>query len=218
MTYVDVILPVPLQGMFTYSLPEGVALQVGMRVLVGFGRGKTYVGLAARLHRTKPEGYEVKPIQQVLDSAPVVSDSQLHLWYWIADYYMSPIGDVYKAALPGGLKSEDGYRPKTETYIRLTPQYRSVAALHIALNVLSRAKKQLDAFTCYLELSHWDEIEDGGPVSTGSQPPSVVEITREELLNASQASAETLRLLEKRQPNPAQWYRPIRGHAASEPG
>ena len=199
MTYVDVILPVPLQGMFTYSLPEGVALQVGMRVLVGFGRGKTYVGLAARLHRTKPEGYEVKPIQQVLDSAPVVSDSQLHLWYWIADYYMSPIGDVYKAALPGGLKSEDGYRPKTETYIRLTPQYRSVAALHIALNVLSRAKKQLDAFTCYLELSHWDEIEDGGPVSTGSQPPSVVEITREELLNASQASAETLRLLEKRQ-------------------
>ena len=199
MTYVDVILPVPLQGMFTYSLPEGVALQVGMRVLVGFGRGKTYVGLAARLHRTKPEGYEVKPIQQVLDSAPVVSDSQLHLWYWIADYYMSSIGDVYKAALPGGLKSEDGYRPKTETYIRLTPQYRSVAALHIALNVLSRAKKQLDAFTCYLELSHWDEIEDGGPVSTGSQPPSVVEITREELLNASQASAETLRLLEKRQ-------------------
>ena len=199
MTYVDVILPVPLQGMFTYSLPEGMALQVGMRVLVGFGRGKTYVGLAARLHRTKPEGYEVKPIQQVLDSAPVVSDSQLHLWYWIADYYMSPIGDVYKAALPGGLKSEDGYRPKTETYIRLTPQYRSVAALHIALNVLSRAKKQLDAFTCYLELSHWDEIEDGGPVSTGSQPPSVVEITREELLNASQASAETLRLLEKRQ-------------------
>ena len=199
MTYVDVILPVPLQGMFTYSLPEGVALQVGMRVLVGFGRGKTYVGLAARLHSTKPEGYEVKPIQQVLDSTPVVTDGQLRLWYWIADYYMSPIGDVYKAALPAGLKAEDGYHPKTETYIRLTPQYCSVAALHLALNVLSRAKKQLDAFTCYLELSHWDEIEDGGPASPGSQPPSVVEITREELLNASQASAETLRLLEKRQ-------------------
>ena len=191
--YADVILPVPLQGLFTYAVPEGMAVGEGVRVLVGFGRSKTYVGLVARVHDVKPEGYEVKPVQQVLDQRPVVTPQQLQLWRWIGDYYLSPVGEVYKTALPGGLKAEDGYRPRTETYIRLTEQYRTVAALHIALNVLARARKQLEAFTCYLELSHWDLVEDHAP------SPGVVEVTREELMNASQASAETLRQLEKRQ-------------------
>ena len=190
MSYADVILPVPLRGVFTYALAEGMSVQVGERVLVPFGRSKTYVGLVARVHDQKPADYDVKDILQRLDVAPIVTAEQLRLWQWVSDYYLSPIGEVYKAALPSGLKAEDGYRPKTETYIRLTEQYRSVPALHIALNVLARAKKQLDAFTCYLELSHWDEIEDG------REP---VEVTREELLNASQASAETIKLLEKRQ-------------------
>ena len=193
MMYADVILPVPLQGLFTYAVPEGMAVGEGVRVLVGFGRSKTYVGLVARVHDVKPEGYEVKPVQQVLDQQPVVTPQQLQLWRWIGDYYLSPVGEVYKTALPGGLKAEDGYRPRTETYIRLTEQYRTVAALHIALNVLARARKQLEAFTCYLELSHWDLVEDHAP------GPGVVEVTREELMNASQASAETLRQLEKRQ-------------------
>ena len=194
MTYADVILPVPLEGLFTYAVPEDMAVGVGMRVLVGFGRSKQYVGLVARLHDKKPEGYEVKPIQQLLDAKPIVTDTQLKLWFWIADYYLSPIGDVYKAALPAGLKAEDGYRPKTETFIRLTEQYRHVAALHIALNVLARAKKQLDAFTSYLELSGWDQVDDANTESL-----EVHEVTREELMNASQASAETIKMLEKRQ-------------------
>ena len=191
--YADVILPVPLQGLFTYAVPEGMTVGEGMRVLVGFGRSKTYVGLVARVHHVKPQGYEVKPIQQQIDQQPMVTPQQLQLWHWISDYYLSPIGEVYKTALPSGLKAEDGYKPKTETYIRLTEQYRHVAALHIALNVLARAKKQLEAFTCYLELSHWDLVEDDDPCL------KVVEVTREELMNASQASAETIRQLEKRQ-------------------
>ena len=193
MMYADVILPVPLQGLFTYTVPEGMTVGEGMRVLVGFGRSKTYVGLVARVHHVKPQGYEVKPIQQQIDQQPMVTPQQLQLWHWISDYYLSPIGEVYKTALPSGLKAEDGYKPKTETYIRLTEQYRNVAALHIALNVLARAKKQLEAFTCYLELSHWDLVEDDDPCL------KVVEVTREELMNASQASAETIRQLEKRQ-------------------
>ena len=193
MMYADVILPVPLQGLFTYTVPEGMTVGEGMRVLVGFGRSKTYIGLVARVHNVKPQGYEVKPIQQQIDQQPMVTPQQLQLWHWISDYYLSPIGEVYKTALPSGLKAEDGYKPKTETYIRLTEQYRHVAALHIALNVLARAKKQLEAFTCYLELSHWDLVEDDDPCL------KVVEVTREELMNASQASAETIRQLEKRQ-------------------
>jgi primosomal protein N' (replication factor Y) len=191
MMYADLILPVPLRGLFTYAVPEGMAVQVGCRVVVPFGRGTTYVGIVMRMHDVKPEGYTVKPIRQVMDAAPVVTATQLRLWQWIADYYMSPIGDVYKAALPAGLKAEDGYRPKTETYIRLTEQYRNVTALHVALNVLARAKNQLAAFTEYLALSHWDEIPD-------IRTEDIAEVTKEELMNASGASAETLRQLEKR--------------------
>ena len=205
MTYVDVILPVPLHGMFTYAVPEGMTVQVGVRVLVTFGRSKTYVGLVGRVHTTKPEGYAVKPIQQVMDQTPIVTEQQLRLWHWISDYYLSPIGEVYKAALPAGLKAEDGYKPRTETYIRLTPQYRNVTALHVALNVLSRAKKQLDAFTEYLALSHWDQVKEirneeleirNYDYLTGAD---IQEVTREELMNASGASAETINQLVKRQ-------------------
>ena len=215
MHYVDLILPVPLPGLFTYAVPEGMSVRVGMRVLVTFGRSKTYIGIVAKVHDVKPEGYQVKPITQVVDDEPIVTERQLQLWNWISDYYLSPIGDIYKAALPSGLKAEDGYKPKTETYIRLTKPYQSVAALHIALNVLGRAKKQLDAFTAYLELSGWDQVEEvSNEDSSFARLPKqelgisnddyqfstkIQEVTREELMNASRASAETLKQLEKRQ-------------------
>ena len=203
--YVDLILPVPLQGLFTYAVPEGMSVRVGVRVLVTFGRSKTYIGIVAKVHDVKPEGYQVKPITQVMDGEPIVTERQLRLWNWISDYYLSPVGEVYKAALPSGLKAEDGYKPKTETYIRLTKPYQSVAALHIALNVLGRAKKQLDAFTAYLELSGWDQVEEVSNEELGISnydyqfSTKIQEVTREELMNASRASAETLKQLEKRQ-------------------
>ena len=194
MNYADLILPLPLQGTFTYALPAAMqtVVKVGMRVLVPFGRNKTYVGVVARLHDEQPQGYEVKSVMQLMDAEPIITLQQLRLWQWIADYYLAPIGDVYKAALPAGLKAEDGYRPKTETYIRLTPAYQNEAALHVALNILGRAPKQLEAFSEYLALSGWDQIEGGKMMG------DVGEITREELLNASHASATTLQQLEKR--------------------
>lgn len=190
MQYADVILPVPLHATFTYAIPEGMSVVKGVRVLVPFGRGKKYVGLVDRVHDQSPQDYQVKAIEVVMDTEPIITDAQLKIWHWISDYYLSPIGDVYKAALPGGLKAEDGYKPKTETYIRLTEQYQNVTALHVALNVLSRAKNQLNAFTEYLALSHWDEIEDN------VEPE---EVTREELMNVSACSSATLKLLEQRQ-------------------
>ena len=174
MSYADVILPVPLSGLFTYSVPEGMAVGIGMRVLVTFGRSKKYMGIVASLHNNKPEGYEVKPIAQVMDAEPIVTDNQLKLWQWIADYYMSPIGEVYKAALPSGLKAEDGYRPKTELYIQLTPKFRNERSLHVAIDMLQRAPKQMKAFLDYLELSGWDRLDE---------PDAQTELTRDELLN-----------------------------------
>ena len=167
-------------------------VQRGFRVLVPLGRNKTYVGVISDIHNKAPEGYQTKDILQVLDVSPVLLDSQLKLWQWIADYYMSPLGEVYKAALPSGLKAEDGFRPKTELYIRLTDKFKNEQALHVALNMLQRAGKQLTAFVDYLALSHWDTLSG----QTCQEP--VVEITRDELINSSHASLQTLNALVKR--------------------
>jgi primosomal protein N' (replication factor Y) len=193
-TYADVILPLPLDGFFTYAVPQSMegTVAIGMRVLVPFGRSKTYLAIIARLHQQKPEGYEVKAILQQIDDSPILLPQQLKLWQWISDYYMSPIGEVYKAALPAGLKAEDGYRPRTETYIRLTANYRHEAPLHVALNILTRASKQLEAFIGYLSLSRWDTIEG----DTCREP--VVEITREELMNSTGATLPIINQLVKR--------------------
>ena len=192
--FVDVILPLPLDGVFTYSVPASMEGQVqrGFRVLVPLGRNKTYVGVISDIHNKAPEGYQTKDILQVLDVSPILLDSQLKLWQWIADYYMSPLGEVYKAALPSGLKAEDGFRPKTELYIRLTDKFKNEQALHVALNMLQRAGKQLTAFVDYLALSHWDTLS-----GQACQEP-VVEITRDELINSSHASIQTLNALVKR--------------------
>ena len=184
--FVDVILPLPLDGYFTYSVPQVVEEQVstGVRVLVPLGRSKTYVGIVAEVHDRQPAGYQTKDILQVLDINPILLPHQLKLWQWIADYYMSPIGEVYKAALPSGLKAEEGYKPKTETYIQLTPPFRNEPSLHVALNMLQRADKQQRCFIDYLALSGWDE-------GVGE------EITRDELLNQGH-SLQTVTALIKR--------------------
>ena len=147
-------------------------------------RNKTYVGIISHIHNQSPEGYQTKDILQVMDFSPILLDSQLKLWQWISDYYMSPIGEVYKAALPSGLKAEDGYKPKTELYIRLTSPFRSEQALHVALNMLQRADKQQKAFIDYLALSGWDSGEG-------------TELTRDELLNQGH-SLPTINALVKR--------------------
>ena len=155
--------------------------------MVPFGRGKEYVGIVAQLHDNKPENYEVKDLLQVIDMQPILLPEQYRLWQWIADYYMSPIGEVFKAALPAGLKAEDGYRPKTETYIRLTPQFRSEQSLHIALDMLKRAARQLECFVEFLALSGAD-----------TDPDNPAEVTREELMNSSHATLQTVTMLVKR--------------------
>lgn len=194
MKYADVILPLPLEGLFTYSVPPSLegAVRFGMRVVVPFGRSKTYMGVVARVHDVAPEGYDVKPVAQVPDKDEVVTEGQYRLWQWIADYYMSPIGEVMKAALPSGLKAEEGWRPRTELYVRLTPPYRSERALHIAMDMLRRADRQMEVLTAYLALSHWDTLS-GDTCRTAP-----VEITREELMNASHANLASVTALVKR--------------------
>lgn len=193
MHYVDVILPLPLEGTFTYSVPEPMVAQVrmGVRVLVPLGRSKTYTAMAVRLHSEKPE-FETRPIIQVIDAEPVLIEQQLRLWQWISTYYMSPIGDVFKAALPAGLKAEENYRPKTVRCVTLPANLRSEQSLHMALTILKRALKQHQTFTTYLELSHWNEIDGDTP------PAHIAEIACDELQNTANASDAVLRQLIQR--------------------
>lgn len=193
MHYVDVILPLPLEGTFTYSVPEPMVAQVrmGVRVLVPLGRSKTYTAMAMRLHSDNPE-FETRPIIQVIDAEPVLIEQQLRLWQWISTYYMSPIGDVFKAALPAGLKAEENYRPKTVRCVTLPANLRSEQSLHMALTILKRALKQHQTFSTYLQLSHWSEID-------GETPPAhIAEIACDELQNAANASDAVLRQLIQR--------------------
>ena len=117
--FVDVILPLPLNSCFTYALPETLAgnVQVGCRVVVPFGKKKFYTGIVQDIHCREPEGYEVKDVADVLDARPVLLASQFKLWDWVADYYLCTRGDVYKAALPSGLKLE------SETIVAFNPDF-----------------------------------------------------------------------------------------------
>lgn len=144
--------------------------------------------MVVRMHDDKP-AFETKQVLQVVDSMPMLLPQQLDLWKWIAQYYMAPIGDVYTAALPAGLKDDEGWQPKTEVYVALSDNFQNDKALAIALDMLKNATQQLKAFTHFLHLSHWDTIENNL-----TQMP-VAEITRVELMNVSGASSAIIKAL-----------------------
>ncbi len=106
--YADILLPVPLKTTFTYGVPLEFQndLLVGQRVEVSFGRGKMYSGIVKKIHHNKPDGFTIKPIRNIIDKVPIVTQTQLELWAWMADYYMCAEGEVMNAALPAFLKLE----------------------------------------------------------------------------------------------------------------
>ena len=123
--YVDVILPLPLPKSFTYSLPDECAedVKIGCRVVVPFGRKKFYTAIVFNVHYCAPTEYEVKDISALLDASPILLPAQFKFWEWIADYYLCTQGDVYKAALPSGLKLE------SETIVEYNPDFEADAPL-----------------------------------------------------------------------------------------
>lgn len=119
MTYAEVLLPLPLTGFFTYKVPDMMAeaIRPGCRVVVPFGRTKFYTGIVAGLTPRRPEGFETKEISQLLDSEPVERHPQMKFWEWIADYYLCSQGEVFRAAVPAGLKLE------SETVVEVNPDF-----------------------------------------------------------------------------------------------
>lgn len=115
--FAEVLLPLPIQGTYTYRVPDTVGVSAGFRVLVPFGRKKLYTGIVVMTHNVEPMTYDVKDLIAVLDEHPIVRHPQLKFWQWIADYYLCTEGEVFKAAVPTGLKVE------SETFISVNPDF-----------------------------------------------------------------------------------------------
>ena len=159
--FVDVILPLPMAKYYTYSFPDAISPypQIGSRVVVPFGRNKTYTGIVVEVHDRKPEEYDAKDILSVCDDFPIIFPLQIKFWEWISDYYLCPIGDVYKAAMPAALKNEEdekgGYTPKQEDYVRFTFSRKEEERLKEIYTDLGRSPKQLHVVMSYIALSQF---------------------------------------------------------------
>ena len=193
MQYADVILPLAVDGVFTYLVPTEFQPKAveGSRVLVPLGRSKLYVGIVLRLHDTKPQ-FKCREIERLLDDGPMLLPYQLRIWQWISDYYMSSLGDVMVAALPAGLKQTDKYKPRTEQYVTLAPSFRTEQRLRVLYGQLHRSTAQDHLLSVFLSLSHWDSLQGASPIEP------IQETTREELLNESHSTTAVLNLLVKR--------------------
>lgn len=117
--FADILLPLPLQGLFTYRIPQelGDSVDFGMRVVVPFGKSKLYSGLVMKVHENAPRQVNTKYVLDVIDKHSVVSERQIQLWQWIAKYYMCSLGEVMAAAFPSALKLA------SETKIQLNPAF-----------------------------------------------------------------------------------------------
>ena len=140
--FIEAILPLPLPGTYTYSIPAPLKerIAVGCRVSVPLGEKKSYAALVSEIHDREPQGYKAKPIKELLDEEPVVTEIQLKLWNWIARYYLCSLGDIYKAAVPQGLKGE--FRPRTEQRTRLAAKWKKESDVNLLMQTLSRAPRQ----------------------------------------------------------------------------
>lgn len=173
--FIEAILPLPLPGTYTYSIPTPLMekVAIGCRVSVPLGNKKSYTALISEIHDREPEGYDVKPIKELLDEEPVVTTEQLKLWDWMARYYLCSLGDIYKAAVPQGLKGE--FKPRTEQRVRLAAKWSKESDVNLLLQSLSRAPRQKRLLGTYLSIS-------------GAFTDNRVEVCKHKLLEAAQVA------------------------------
>lgn len=191
--YADVILPVPLNQLFTYLIPETLqnSVQEGSRVYVPFGKGRRLTGITVRTHCVKPDAHTVKEIMGVLDQdGPSVLPPQLKLMEWMADYCMCSPGDVMKAALPSGLRpdssaSDKPYKPRVEVFVKPGAKMPVQTPVDLSVLLSKTAVKQKEILQRYLDLSGYD-----------SNPFAPAPVTRRALADGGKTSAAIRSLLD----------------------
>lgn len=254
--YVDVVLPLPLRQFYSYSIPEEIQdeIAIGKRVVVQFGKSKLYSAIIIKIHNNKPLVYETKDIEYILDKEIIVTQNQLDFWLWLSKYYMSSVGEIYRAALPTGLRLESelkiafntsfdnynilkpketelirllqntenlsigevgkllnkkqilpivkalqekgavslsekikqNYKPKYETYVKLSSNYNSKDTLQSAFEHIGRSQKQENLLLSFLSIS--------APFSENPK-----RISKKLLLKQSESSAAILSGLVKKE-------------------
>ena len=191
--YVDVIMPLPIAGQYTYSCPDEMGNRIlpGCRVVVPFGRKKFYTGIVTRVHDEAPMAYETKDVSELLDEQPILLDQQYKFWQWLSDYYLCTLGDVYKAALPSGMKLE------SETLVVYNRDFEAIDPLpekkQRILDLLSRDTEQ-----CITQLEKNSGVHQLLPVIQSSET-LLKEVVRKQLLDASGASSAVLNGLVEKQ-------------------
>lgn len=183
--YAEVILPLPLPGTFTYSIPEELEGKIlpGCRVTVPFGKKITYTALVESLHDVTDCEHEIRPIKELLDELPIVLNKQIRLWEWISKYYLCSLGDIYKAAIPQGLKGE--FKPRTEQRVRLAARCRDEKGINLILQSLTRAPRQKRLLATYLQNAE----------PFGNNPK---EISKHRLIEEAQVSANIYKELQEK--------------------
>lgn len=194
MIFADILLPLALPRAFTYRLPsEETRIEAGMRVRVPLGKSKVCEGIVLRMHDTPPASKNPpKAILEILDERPFVRPEQLRLWEWMADYYLCTPGEVFKAAVPTGIR-DGSYRPTAELYVRLAVGYRSASKIAETLEEIRRAKAQCKALLSYF--SFLPVGADGEP-ELAPDDPQKLWVARADITETVPA-AIVLRLVER---------------------
>ena len=207
--FAEIILPLAVKGLFTYSIPDHLEeiVRKGVRVVVPVGRQKLYSGIVAEVTENEPEGFTPKDINSVFDPLVLVNDYQLQHWKWIAEYYMCSHGEVLKAAVPSAFLSagtqdsilEEKYKPHTETFIKLAQNF-SVDELHQVLNSLERAPLQHSLISEYIYLTGYNGTNDPVPVkkaillkNTGATQSVIIALIKKKIIESQ--NIKTGRLL-----------------------
>ncbi|MGA1978459.1 MAG: primosomal protein N', partial [Bacteroidales bacterium] len=198
--FADIILPLAIREKLTYSVPDEMScyLRPGIRVMVPLGSRRIYSGIVARIHDKPPEVKNIRPIIRTGDRVPVVNETQLKLWRWMADYYMCSEGEVMKAAVPSAFlpcgetssKIIEKYKPKEEIFIELARHF-SDDELNDILDRLKMAPKQEKALTAYLHITGYGNGSDIRPVrksllsrESGAAPGIIGALIKKEILKS----------------------------------
>jgi len=117
--FAELLLPVPIPKLFTYRVPHTLneVIAIGQRAIVQFGDRKILTGIITAIHDRPPKDYEAKYLLELLDQYPSVTEVQVKLFNWMADYYLCTSGEVLNAALPSGLKLS------SESRVQLHPAF-----------------------------------------------------------------------------------------------
>ena len=170
MLYAQVVLPLA-QPMYTFSLNEGLGVQVGDAVVVQFGSSRYYTGIVWSISAERPDYPRLKPILKKLYSTPLLTPAMQRLWEWVAEYYMCSVGEVMRVALPSLAKpsatslsdlDERSIEAPTERYIALCEALRSEEALaeYVAKHS-RRAPRRCENLDTLAALIQQREAEDG---------------------------------------------------------